>query len=112
MNKITLLDKEFYFGIGFLNELLDGTGMKLEDLAAQPDAVLMPKLMYYSLMYSRNRNQQEFNMSMYDINDLIDENGGIGGKFWNEFKLAFNNSMYKDVPAQEAKKKVIPKKKV
>lgn len=112
MNKITLLDKEFYFGIGFLNELLDGSGMKLEELGLQPDAVLIPKLMYYSLLYSHNRSQKEFNMSMYDINDMIDENEGIGGKFWNDFKLAFNNSMYKDVPVDDSKKKVIPKKKV
>ena len=112
MNKITLLDKEFHFGIGFLNELLDGTGMKLEDLAIQADAILVPKLMYYSLLYSHNRNQKEIDFTMYDINDLIDENGGVGGKFWNEFKIAFNNSMYKDVPVQEVKKKVIPKKKV
>jgi len=110
MNKITLLDKDFHFGIGFLNELLDGTGMKLEDLGLQPDAVLIPKLMFYSLLYSHNRSQKEFTLSMYDVNDLIDENGGIGGKFWNEFKIAFNNSMYKDVPVQEVKKKVIKKK--
>ena len=66
--------------------------------------------MYYSLLYSHNRTQKEFTLSMYDINDMIDENEGIGGKFWNEFKIAFNNSMYKDVPIQEVKKKAVNKK--
>jgi len=107
MNKVNLLDKEFHFGIGFLNELLDGTGMKLEELGSQPDAILLPKLMFYSMLYAYKRQSKEIDFTMYDVNDLIDDNGGVGGKFWNDFKIAFNNSMYKDVPVDDSKKKVI-----
>ena len=34
MNKKNLLGIDFHFGIGFLNELLDGTGLKLEELGS------------------------------------------------------------------------------
>lgn len=103
--KITLLNIDFHFGIGFLNELLDGTGLALEELGAQPEPAIMPKVMYYSRLYACKRKGIEVDFDMYDIHDLIDGNGGIGGKFWNEFLIAFNNSMFKDVPVTEDKKK-------
>lgn len=104
MNKRNLLGIDFHFGIGFLNELLNGTGLKLEELGAQTDEVLMPKIMYYSRLYAYKREGKEVDFTMYDINDLIDENGGIGGKFWFDFKIAFNESMFKDVPVDDKKK--------
>ena len=110
MNKVVLLDKEFHFGIGFLNELLDGTGLKLDQLTSQADAVLIPKMVYYSLAYSYKRKSKEIDFTMYDVNDWIDENGGIGGEFWVNFQNAFNDSMYKDVPVDNSKKKVNPTK--
>jgi hypothetical protein len=110
MNKVVLLDKEFHFGIGFLNELLDGTGLRLDELGTQADAVLIPKMMYYSLLYSYKRNDKEVDFTMYDVNDWIDENGGVGGEFWNNFQKGFNDSMYKDVPVDNSKKKVNPTK--
>ena len=106
MNKKNLLGIDFHFGIGFLNELLDGTGLKLEELGSQTDEVLMPKIMYYSRLYASKRSGLDVDFTMYDINDLVDENGGIGGKFWFDFKIAFNESMFKDVPVDTDKKKV------
>jgi len=104
MNKRNLLGIDFHFGIGFLNELLNGTGLKLEELGVQTDEVLMPKIMYYSRLYAHKREGKEIDFTMYDINDLIDDNGGIGGKFWFDFKIAFNESMFKDVPVEDKKK--------
>ncbi len=110
MKKVTLLNKEFHFGIGFLNELLDGTGLRLDELGAQDDATLMPKMMYYSLVYGYKRIGKTIDFTMYDVHDWIEENGGIGGEFWNSFHIAFNESMYKDVPTDNSKKKANPKK--
>lgn len=104
-----LLDKEFHFGIGFLNELLDGTGLRLDELSTQADVELIPKMMYHSLAYSYKRKGKELDFTIYDINDWIDENGGIGGSFWNEFQKGFNDSMNKDVPVDNTKKKVSKK---
>ena len=106
MNNKNLLGIDFHFGIGFLNELLDGTGLKLDELASQPDEVLMPKIMYYSRLYACKRIDAIIDFTMIDIFDLIDNNGGIGGKFWFDFKIAFNESMFKDVPVDNEKKKV------
>lgn len=101
MKKI-LLGREFHFGIGFLNELIDGTGLKLEELGSQNDAILMPKLMFYSLLYSYKRNNKEVDFTMYDIHDLIDENKD---NFCLAFMTAFYESMNKDVPVDNSKKK-------
>jgi hypothetical protein len=70
----------------------------------------IPKMIYYSLAYSYKRKDQEIDFTIYDVNDWIDENGGIGGDFWNNFQKAFNDSMYKDVPVDNSKKKVNPTK--
>ena len=74
MNKIELLGKEFHFGIGFLNELIDGTGLKIDELGKQDNIVLMPKLMFYSMLYSYKRNGKEIDFTPYDVDDMIDEN--------------------------------------
>jgi hypothetical protein len=108
-NKVNLLDIEFHFGIGFLSTLLEGTKLNLTELGTQPDEVLIPKIMYYSRAYSMQRNGLNIDFNMGDIFDLVDNNGGIGGEFWNNFSLAFSNSMNKDVPVQEGKKKVTKK---
>ena len=106
MKKVTLLNKEFHLGIGFLNELLDGTGMKLNDLASQDDAVLLPKLMYYSLVYSYKRKGKEIDFTMYDVFDWIDSSATVGG----DFMKAFHLSMHENVPTDNSKKKANPKK--
>ncbi|SRR5215204_402879 len=106
MHRKTLLDKEFHFGIGFLNELLEGTGLMLNELSSQDDAVLIPKIMFYSLLYSHKRSGKEIDFTMNTIFDMIDDNGGIGGFFWTEFQVAFYESMHKDVPSDDSKKKV------
>ena len=67
-------------------------------------------MIYHSLAYSYKRKGKEIDFTMYDVNDWIDENGGVGGEFWNNFQKAFNESMYKDVPVDDSKKKVNPKK--
>ena len=104
-NKVNLLEKDFHFGIGFLNELIDGTGIPFEELMHKSEVELTPKSIYYSLMYSYKRNQKEVDFTMYDVNDWIDENGGVGGSFWTAFNKAFSDSIYKDVPTDNSKKK-------
>jgi len=103
----TINGKDFHFGIGFLNELIDGTGLKLEELGIQNDTVLMPKLMYYSLLYSYKRNDKPVDFNIYDVNDWIDENKD---DFCVLFMTAFYESMYKDVPTDKSKKKAVAKK--
>ena len=106
MNKKTILGMDFHFGIGFLSELIEGTGLKLEELGTQYDIVLIPKIMYFSHLYAIKRQGIEIDFEMENLHDFIDDNGGVGGKFWIDFKIAFNESMFKDVPVDTSKKKV------
>jgi len=110
MNKKTLIGKDFHFGIGFLNELLDGLKIRLDELGSIDDAILVPKMMFYSLVYSCKRRSKEIDFDMNSIFDLIDENGGVGGQFWIDFNVAFYESMNKNVPADTSKKKATAKK--
>jgi hypothetical protein len=109
MNKKVLLGREFHFGIGFLNELIDGTGKGLEIIGNEVvnnPASMVPKMMFYSLAYSYKRSQKEIDFTIDDIFDWIDENGGMNNGFFNDFLVAFQESMYKDVPVDNSKKKV------
>ena len=81
---------DFHFGIGFLSELIEGTGLKLEELGAQDDIILMPKIMYFSHLYAMKRQSVEIDFTIENLHDFIDDNGGVGGKFWIDFKIAFN----------------------
>jgi hypothetical protein len=114
MNKVTLLDREFRLGIGFLNLLIDGTRKDLITLGQEVQTsapTIVPKMMYYSLLYSYQRQNKEIDFSQEDIYDLIDENGSVQGSFWNDFLIAFTKSMSQDVPVEESKKKILyPKK--
>lgn len=113
-NKVELLGLEFHFGIGFLVSLTENTGLELQDIGERMemgDVSVYQKLIYYSRLYSVQRSRKEVNFDMYDINDLIDDNGGVLGDFVKDFATAFLESLQKDVPLQEDKKKVTKGKK-
>jgi len=109
MNKIILLDKEFHFGIGFLILLTENTGLELAEIGDKMESgniSVFQNLIYYSRLYSVQRKKESVEFDMYDINDMIDENGGILGQFVQDFTKAFLESLSKDVPKPEDKKKV------
>jgi hypothetical protein len=108
MKSIQLIGKDFHFGIGFLAELLENTGLELTEIDTKltnGDISLFPEMVYCSHLYACKRKKQDITFDMYDVHDWIDENGGIGGKFVTDFVNAFKDSMFKDVPVEEAKKK-------
>ena len=112
-NKITLLDIEFHFGLGFLNQLTEGINLSFSELGKQVTenrVKIVPLMMWHSMNYALYRKEKECKHSIDYIYDLIDENGGIDGDFWNQFLLAFQDSMFKGVPVEEDKKKVTKKK--
>jgi len=114
VNKVTLLDREFHLGIGFLNLLIEHTGKDLITLGQEVQTkapIVVPKMMYCALSYSAQRVGKEMTETIDDIYDLIDNNGGTNGAFWNDFLTAFAKSMHQDVPVDEGKKKVVNPKK-
>jgi len=108
-NKIILVDKEFHFGIGFLTEMIENTGLDLVQIGKKietGDLSIYRYLMYYSRLYSVKRKREEPDFDLYDIDAFIDDNGGVLGETVKSFLKAFLESLHKDVPASEDKKKV------
>lgn len=103
--KIELLGIKYHLGLGFLNELLNGTGKTLSDFAGVDNIVLVPQLMYYSRLYAAKRNGDPTDFTQEDIFDYIDENGGVTGQLFRDFFEAYMKAMTQDVPAQDDKKK-------
>ncbi len=102
--KIELLGIWYYLGLGFLNELIEGTGKQLQEFSGIEDAVLFPKLVYYSRLYACKRLGLDTNFTQEDIFDYIDENGGITGQFLKDFAAAYITAMTQDVPEDDKKK--------
>lgn len=109
--KIELLGIKYYLGLGFLNELVTGTGKQLTEFSGTDDAVLYPILVYYSRLYACKREGIAVDFTQDDIFDYIDENGGLQGKFLTDFAVAYLTAMTQDIPKEEGKKKVNQAKK-
>jgi len=108
--KIELLGIQYFLGLGFINELLNGTGKSLNEFSAVDDVVLVPQLVYYSRLYACKRLGLVVDFTQEDIYDYIDENGGIGGQFFKDFFNAYIEAMTKDVPIDDKKKVTATKK--
>lgn len=102
--KIEIAGIKYHLGLGFLNELLSGTGKRLNDFALVDDIVLMPMLMYYSRLYACKRNNEPIDFTQDDIFDYIDENGGVGGEVLKTFSEAYIKAMTQDIPVDDKKK--------
>ena len=111
-NRVTIECIDFHFGLGFLADLSEKTGMDLGQLGEQMiknPLFIVPKMMMHSANYANKRDGKVDVYGEYFFYDKIDELGGATGKFWESFLLAFNDSMTKHVPQQEQttdKKKV------
>lgn len=104
--KIEINGIKYYLGLGFLNELVNGTGKQLKELGLIEEVLLYPILIYYSRLYACKRLGLDVNFTQEDIFDYIDDNGGAGGAFYNEFAQAYLKAMTQDVPEETDKKKV------
>ena len=111
-NRVTIEGIDFHFGLGFLDELSENTGLDLSEIGQQlikNQLLFVPKIMLHSANYANKRDGKNEVYDQYFFFDKVDELGGAIGKFWTDFVLAFNESMTKHVPQQEQttdKKKV------
>jgi hypothetical protein len=91
----------FKFGLGFLSRLLEGSGIhasKIGDAIEENPFKVLPVMMYEAHKYNEERAKREFNLTVDDIIDWIDEDGGFNGGLLPSFVEAWKNSMGKDVP--------------
>jgi hypothetical protein len=50
--KIEIDGIKYHLGIGFLNEMIKGTGKSLAELGQEEEISIIPKAMYYSRLYA------------------------------------------------------------
>ncbi len=114
--KLVIAKKEidFHFGLGFLGELFDKEDTSLEQLIKDIEKNIvkhLPPVMLQSAKYAALRKGEKFDLSLFDIIDLIDDDGGLQSKATLEFYNAFIQSLTKNVP-EEPKKEDDSEKKV
>ena len=100
-------DKELLcsLGLGFLGELLDSTGLSIDEVVEKLNKnpfKTVPLLIYHSAKYGAESKELTFTMSLSDIIDLIDDNGGLANPEVTRFLQTWTKSMTKDVPVEEA----------
>lgn len=109
--KIKLAGTDFWLGLGFIMDLINNTDLDFDSIGKDPAKAFIevPLLMYHAHVYHCTREDKEPILTLKDIYDLVDNNGGVGGKFWNDFQIAYHNSLFGNVPIQEDKKKAMKK---
>jgi len=104
--------RDFYFGLGFLGNLLDTENLAMNEIdskIAENPFKWIPEIMYHSVSFGYLRNNEFIDFTSFDVADWIDADGGFECKNVTMFFEAFRLSLVKDVP--EDKKKVTAKKK-
>ena len=114
MKQITLNiggeDRVFYFGLGFLGNLIEKSGVGMHEIDAKISEnpfKWMPEIMFHSVAFGDIRNNETIPFTAFDVADWIDTDGGFDSKVVIDFFAAFRQSLVKDVPIHpEDKKKV------
>jgi len=113
MRKVLTLgghELEFSLGLGFLGEVLELTGWDIEELGVKSGKnpwKTVPLLMFVSAKYCAEVNQDRFDFSIHDFNELVDIDGGVVYcPAAVEFMHQFNKWLTKDVPKDPEPKKV------
>jgi hypothetical protein len=101
--------RDFYFGLGFLGNLLDTENLAMNEIdskLAENPFKWIPLIMYYSCAYGYKRKNELPLFDAFDMADWIDE-AGMDSEVVVKFFEAFKQSLTKDVPQEkESKKKV------
>jgi len=101
--------RDFYFGLGFLGNLLDTENLAMNEIdskLAENPFKWIPLIMYYSCAYGARRKNENPLFDAFDMADWIDE-AGMNSEVVVKFFEAFKQSLTKDVPQEkESKKKV------
>lgn len=105
--------RDFYFGLGFLGNLLEKSGLEMHEIDSKIQGnpfKWMPEIMFRSLEYGYIRSGETLDITQFNVSDWIDEEGGFESKNISEFFNAFRLSLTKDVPTQPEVKKKVTKK--
>ena len=116
MKQITLNiggeDRVFYFGLGFLGNLLETENISMTEIdakLAENPFKWIPLIMFYSCAYGFKRKGEFAPFDAFDLAEWIDE-VGMDSDVVTSFFEAFMESLTKDVPEDKSKKKIVTKK--
>ena len=105
-------DRTFYFGLGFLGNFLEKTGIQMTEIDAkikENPFKWIPEIMYHSLAFGYIRKNEFPDFDAYDVAEWVDE-VGIDNTVISEFFEALKVSLTKDVPEQKEVKKKVTKR--
>ena len=105
-------DRVFYFGLGFLGNLLEAENIEfteIDEKIKQNPFKWIPLIMYYSCAYGFKRKGEFPLFDIADVSDWVDE-VGINSEVVTSFFTGFRESLVKDVPEQKEVKKKVAKK--
>jgi len=106
--------RDFYFGLGFLGNLLEKEGLmvhQIDEKIKENPFKWVPLIMFYSATFAYTRKNENAPFDAFDVSEWID---GLepNSTVIVDFFEAFRNSLQKDVPMQpeeQTKKKVTKK---
>lgn len=101
--------RDFYFGLGFLGNLLDTENLAMNEIdskLAENPFKWIPLIMYYSCAYGARRKNENPLFDAFDVADWIDE-VGMDSEVVIKFFEAFKQSLTKDVPQEKGNKKKV-----
>lgn len=112
--KINGKEIEFGFGLRFVGELIESTGLTLDEIVVKSRSnpfKMIPTMMYLSALHSKDRRGEEIDFTEIELADMIDDSGGINQDSIVKFLSKFTDSLLKDVPKTPESKEDAPKKK-
>lgn len=104
--------RDFYFGLGFLGNLLETEKIAMTEIdakLAENPFKWIPLIMFYSCAYGFKRKGEFAPFDAFSFADWIDE-VGMNSEVVTKFFEAFMESLTKDVPEDKSKKKIVTKK--
>ena len=105
-------DRVFYFGLGFLGNLLESENIAMNEIdakLAENPFKWIPLIMFYSCAFGFKHKGENPLFDAFDVADWIDE-VGMDSEVVTSFFKAFTQSLTKDVPEDKSKKKIVTKK--
>ena len=104
--------RDFYFGLGFLGNLLESENIQLHEIdekIKENPFKWLPLIMYYSVAFGYIRKNEEVPFAPLEISEWVDDLG-VDSQVVVSFFEAFRQSLVRNVPQEPVKENEEKKK--